>query len=66
MLQIDPNRFRIRKLTPNEYGKLQGFPMDDWDQIVSNTQAYKQFGNAVSVPVAKALAEAIIEQILKI
>ena len=60
----DLNDNRVRKLTPNEYGKLQGFPMDTWEQVVSNTQAYKQFGNAVSVPVAKALAEAIIGQVL--
>lgn len=48
----------IRKLTPREYARLQGFP-DDYEQIVSNTQFYKQMGNAVSVPVAQHLAKQI-------
>ena len=62
---IDPAEFRVRKLTPTEYGRLQGFPMDSgWEQVVSNSQAYKQFGNAVTVNVAEAIAKAIIEQIL--
>lgn len=54
-----PVRYRVRKLTPTEYGRLQGFPMDTWEHVVSNTQAYKQFGNAVTVKVAKAVATAI-------
>lgn len=63
---IDPETKRARWLTPNEFGRLQGFPIDDgWEQVVSDTQAYKQFGNAVTVNVAKVLAEAIYEQILK-
>lgn len=47
--------FRVRKLTPREYARLQGFP-DSFQFVVSDTQLYKQFGNAVSVPVAKAIA----------
>ena len=46
----------IRKLTPKEHGILQGFPMDSWNQVVSNTQSYKQFGNAVTVNVFAAIA----------
>lgn len=43
----------IRKLTPTEYERLQGFP-DGWStKYVSNTQAYKQMGNAISVPVVE-------------
>lgn len=62
---IAPEDYRVRKLTPTEYGRLQGFPMDDgWEQVVSNSQAYKQFGNAVTVNVAEAIAKAIIEQLL--
>lgn len=59
--EINFNKFKnsdktnIRRLTPNECRKLQGFP-DDWKQVVSDTQAYKQFGNAVSVNVAYELA----------
>ena len=58
---FDPTKYRVRKLTPTEYGRLQGFPMDDWQQVVSNSQAYKQYGNAVTVTVANALAVAIKE-----
>ena len=46
----DELKTNIRKLTPNECRKLQGFP-NDWKQVVSDTQAYKQFGNAVTVDV---------------
>lgn len=55
----DYSAYRVRKLTPTEYGRLQAFPMDTWKQVVSDSQAYKQFGNAVTVTVAKANAEAI-------
>jgi DNA (cytosine-5)-methyltransferase 1 len=51
----DENKTNIRKLTPNECRKLQGFP-SDWRQVVSDTQAYKQFGNAVTVNVAYKVA----------
>lgn len=54
----------IRKLTPNECRKLQGFP-SDWKQVVSDIQAYKQFGNAVTVDVAYAVAEKVMSHILK-
>lgn len=49
------DRTNIRKLTPNECRKLQGFP-SDWNQVVSDCQAYKQFGNAVTVNVSYNLA----------
>lgn len=49
------DRNRIRKLTPRECARLQGFT-DDFVIDVSNSQAYKQFGNAVTVNVARALA----------
>jgi DNA (cytosine-5)-methyltransferase 1 len=45
-----------RKLTPREAANLQGFPAD-FKIPVSDTQAYKQFGNAVAVPVIRAIAE---------
>ena len=50
---------RIRRLTPKEVSRLQGFP-DDWNDCCSDTQRYKQMGNAVSVPVIKAIVERII------
>lgn len=57
---FDYSRYRVRKLTPTEYGRLQGFPMDSWVLAVSNSQAYKQFGNAVTTTVAKGIATNII------
>ena len=59
---FDISRFRVRKLTPTEYGRLQAFPVDDgWEQVVSNSQAYRQFGNAVTVSVVEAIGRAIGE-----
>ena len=52
------NRIPVRKLTPNECRKLQGFP-DDWKYVVSDAQSYKQFGNAVSVNVAYEVAKSV-------
>lgn len=52
------NRWGIRRLTAREYARLQGFP-DSFKIPVSVTQAYKQFGNAVSVPVIKEVAVAL-------
>ena len=49
----------VRKLTLRECARLQGFP-DSFIIPVSDNQAYKQFGNAVSVPVVKAIAENLI------
>ena len=51
--------FRIRKLTPKECWRLQGFP--DWAferaaKVNSNSQLYKQAGNSVTVNVIKAIA----------
>lgn len=50
----------VRRLTPNECRKLQGFP-SDWKQVVSDTQAYMQFGNAVTVEVAYYIALEIVK-----
>jgi DNA (cytosine-5)-methyltransferase 1 len=47
-----------RKLTPREAARLQGFS-DEFVINPSNVQAYKQFGNSVSVPVVKTLAKQI-------
>lgn len=56
------NRVPVRKLTPNECRQLQGFP-SDWKQVVSDTQAYKQFGNAVTVNVSYAVAKKLMKYI---
>ncbi|MCX7554846.1 DNA (cytosine-5-)-methyltransferase [Marinicella sp. S1101] len=56
---------RPRKIHPIEAARLQGFPIDDWYEIpVSDNQAYKQFGNSVSVPVVNAIAIEIKRQLL--
>ena len=34
---FDHTKYRVRKLTPTEYGRLQAFPMDNWKQVVSNS-----------------------------
>ena len=60
---FDTKRLRVRKLTPKEYGILQAFPMDDWKQVVSDSQAYKQFGNAATTTVFTAIAEEIAKSI---
>jgi DNA (cytosine-5)-methyltransferase 1 len=57
------NREGIRKMTPREWARLQGFP-DDFKIVVSDAQAYKQFGNSVAVPAIQATAEKIIEKLL--
>lgn len=56
---------RIRRLTPRECWRLQGFPDEYFDKAkaagISDTQLYKQAGNGVSVPVAKAIGERLKE-----
>ena len=60
---------KIRRLTPIECCRLQGFP-DDWNEKgiidgeiveISDTQRYKQCGNAVTVDVVQAVAERILK-----
>ena len=45
---------RIRRLTPTEFERLQGFP-DGWTEGLSDTQRYKTLGNAVTVNVVEAV-----------
>lgn len=53
---------RVRRLTPRECARLQGFE-DEFVIPVSDSQAYKQFGNAVTVNVSRAVAQAIRNQL---
>lgn len=59
------NNIRIRRLTPRECWRLQGFPDEYFDKAkaagISNTQLYKQAGNSVTVNVAKAIGERLKE-----
>ena len=49
---------RVRRLTPRDCARLQGFN-DEFVIPVSDSQAYKQFGNAVTVNVSRAVAQAV-------
>ena len=51
-----------RRLTPRECARLQGFS-DDFKIVVSDTQAYKQFGNSVVVPLMADVAKLIVNRI---
>jgi DNA (cytosine-5)-methyltransferase 1 len=50
-----------RKLTPRECAGIQGFPDEFNLSAVSDTQLYRQFGNSVSVPVIRAIAQEMLE-----
>lgn len=58
------NRQGIRKMTPREWARLQGFP-DNFVIPVADSSAYKQFGNSVAVPAIQATAKEILKLILK-
>lgn len=47
-----------RRLTPRECARLMGYP-ESYKLVVSDTQAYRQFGNSVVVPVVEKLAQAV-------
>lgn len=56
------NREGIRRMTPREWARLQGFP-DNFIIGVADASAYKQFGNSVAVPAIQATAKEIIKRI---
>ena len=56
------NHDGIRRMTPREWARLQGFP-DDFRICVADASAYKQFGNSVAVPAIQATAAEIIKRI---
>lgn len=58
------NRNGIRRMTPREWARLQGFP-DEFIIDVSDAQAYKQFGNSVAVPAVQATAKEVVKKILR-
>ena len=57
-IDLPDGEYAIRKLTPTECCKLQGFP-DDYVSMVSNTQGYKALGNSFTVPVLKHILKQI-------
>lgn len=56
------NNSQVRRLTPVECERLQGFP-DDWTEGQSDSNRYKQMGNAVAVPVVEWLIQNICDTI---
>ena len=54
-----------RRLTPRECARLQGFP-ETFKIVVSDTQAYKQFGNSVVVPLMTNIAKLLIEKLAEV
>jgi DNA (cytosine-5)-methyltransferase 1 len=53
-----------RRLTPRECARLQGYP-DEFNIPVSDMQAYKQFGNSVTVPLIQAVSKCLVKELLK-
>jgi len=54
-----PTDIGVRRLTPRECERLQGFP-DDWTAGQSDSARYRQLGNAVAVPVVEWLTRRIV------
>lgn len=54
------NEEGIRKMTPREWARLQGFP-DNYEFPVADVHAYKQLGNSVAVPAIKATASKLLK-----
>lgn len=54
-----------RRMTPREWARLQGFP-DNYKIVVSDAQAYKQFGNSVAIPAIQATAQVVVDKIIPI
>ncbi|MDD6000710.1 MAG: DNA cytosine methyltransferase [Bacteroidales bacterium] len=52
----------IRRMTPREWARLQGFP-DEFKIVVADASAYKQFGNSVAIPAIQATAEQELKMI---
>ena len=57
------NKAGIRKMTPREWARLQGFP-NKFIIPVADASAYKQFGNSVAVPAVQETAKKILEKII--
>ena len=58
VVTIEEKESMVRRLTPVECERLQGFP-DNWTEGQSDSHRYKQMGNAVAVPVVSWIVERI-------
>ena len=56
------NQEGIRKMTPREWARLQGFP-EEYKLVLSDVHLYKQFGNSVSIPVIEAISRNIVNHL---
>jgi DNA (cytosine-5)-methyltransferase 1 len=54
------NKLGIRRMTPREWARLQGFP-DSFIIPVADASAYKQFGNSVAIPAIRATGKQILK-----
>ena len=61
-IKSEINREGIRKMTPREWARLQGFP-EEFKIVVSDVSAYKQFGNSVAIPAIQATAAKVLEKL---
>ena len=53
-------------MTPREWARLQGFPDKfTFEDVVSDAQSYKQFGNSVAVPAIQATGKEVVNLVLK-
>jgi DNA (cytosine-5)-methyltransferase 1 len=59
---VFPNSATVRRLTPMECERLQGFP-DDWTEGQADSARYKQMGNAVAVPVVSFIIERLVGEL---
>ena len=59
------NKDGIRKMTPREWARLQGFP-ENYKFVLSDVHLYKQFGNSVSIPAIQAISQAIVDRIAEV
>ncbi|MDZ7806169.1 MAG: DNA cytosine methyltransferase [Gracilimonas sp.] len=58
------NKEDVRRMTPREWARLQGFPDEYRIDVVSDTQNYKQFGNSVAIPVIQAVGKEVLNKLL--
>jgi DNA (cytosine-5)-methyltransferase 1 len=54
----------VRRLTPRECERLQGFP-DDWTASQADSSRYKMMGNAVTVPVVEWIIKRMVELVVE-
>lgn len=59
------NLENIRRLTPREFSRLQGFPSNFLFENIADTHAYRLFGNSVPIPAVESTAEKIIETLIE-